>query len=343
MECAFSSGIEGSDISLLIAERRTVTSSSEGWKDTDLGWLPNKGSHRDTQFSNNLLKEFYSYAGLLVASKTLFRKYFTQEKLRQWDLFKRKEKVEKSYGFLKSENMSGVGNRLEKGYIPRPNDGNALTGVAEKMHHLLDQVESQINEIKEHDESLFNTNGRTLKHEWQMFHHISNVRLIESLSDMSKEMSSLLSRVEQAAKKFSRAVKNTSGHRNSASKKRRNDKKNKNKKTQRFQRNVEKMVNYLLSEEGQKVYNEGKVIYDSDLKIDRELPLSLTASKIRPLVHLLNTANFSHYARCTIVDLIPSTLTTKLLNEMDGDDEDIQSCSDGSSDTDIDMSGEEGN
>ena len=53
----FSSGIEKSDICLLIAERQTVTSSSEGWKDTDLGWLPNKGSHRDTQFSNNLLKK----------------------------------------------------------------------------------------------------------------------------------------------------------------------------------------------------------------------------------------------------------------------------------------------
>ena len=26
--------------------------------------------------------------------------------------------------FLKSENMAGVGNRLEEGYIPRPNDGN---------------------------------------------------------------------------------------------------------------------------------------------------------------------------------------------------------------------------
>ena len=63
------------------------------------------------------------------------------------------------------------------------------------------------------------------------------------------------------------------------------------------------MVNYLLSEEGQKVYNEGNVIYDSDLKIDRDLPLSITASKIRPLVHLLNTVNFSYYARCTIVDL----------------------------------------
>lgn len=157
-------------------------------------------------------------------------------------MLKRKEKIEKSYGFVKSENMAGVGNPLEEGYIPRPNDGNVLTGVVEKIHHLLDQVESQINEIKEYDESLFNTNERTLKHEWQMFHHISNARLIESLSDMSKEMSSLLSRVEQAATKFTRVVKNKSEYRNSASKKRRNDKKNQKKKTQRFQGNVEKMV-----------------------------------------------------------------------------------------------------
>ena len=57
---------------------------------------------------------------------------------------------------------------------------------------------------------------------------------------------------------------------------------------------------------------------------------------------MLNTANFSHYAKCTIVDLVPSTLSTKLLNEMDGDDEDNQSCSDGSSDAEIDMSEEEG-
>lgn len=71
--------------------------------------------------------------------------------------------------------------------------------------------------------------------------------------------------------------------------------------------------------------------------------MSIAGSKIRSLVHLLNAANFSHYARCTIVDLVPSTLTTKLFNEMDGDDEEIQSCSDSSSNTEIDMSEEDGN
>jgi len=66
-----------------------------------------------------------------------------------------------------------------------------------------------------------NTNGRTLKHDWQMFHHIRNARLVESLSDMSKEMSSLLSRFEEAATTFTRVVKSKSRYRNSASKNRR--------------------------------------------------------------------------------------------------------------------------
>ena len=70
--------------------------------------------------------------------------------------------------------MAGVGNRLEQGYIRRPNDGNVLVGVVEKIHHLLDQEESQINKIKVH--ICLNINGRTLKREWQVFHH---VRLID--------------------------------------------------------------------------------------------------------------------------------------------------------------------
>ena len=48
-------------------------------KDTGTGWFPNKGSYCDRQFSNNRLKYFYSYAGSLVPSKTLFRNYFIEK------------------------------------------------------------------------------------------------------------------------------------------------------------------------------------------------------------------------------------------------------------------------
>ena len=168
--------------SITIIDKRNVTSSSEeDWQDVDLGWLPHVGTHRDIQFSNNVLKEFAKLAKPLIPSKAVFRKYFTQEKARQWDLFKRKEKIENSYCFLKSENMAGIANRLDEGYIPRPNDGNVLAGVAAKIHSLVDDVENLISEIKAHDQSLFETNGINLKHKWQMSHHICNGRLIESL------------------------------------------------------------------------------------------------------------------------------------------------------------------
>ena len=63
--------------------------------------------------------------------------------------------------------------------------------------------------------------------------------------------------------------------------------------------------------------NEGLVIHDCDIKVNREQPLSITASKLKHLVHLLNTGNFSHEARCTIVDLVPDSLSTDLLKKMD--------------------------
>ena len=48
-------------------------------------------------------------------------------------------------------------------------------------NHLSYQVESQNNKIKAHDQALFDTEGIILKHEWQILHRVSNLRLIESL------------------------------------------------------------------------------------------------------------------------------------------------------------------
>ena len=42
-------------------------------------------------------------------------------------------------------------------------------------------------------------------------------------------------------------------------------------------------VNYLLFEEGRRMYKEENINYGSDLKIDRELSLTITVSKINIL------------------------------------------------------------
>ena len=46
----------------------------------------------------------------------------------RWDLFRRTEKLKKFFKIIK---------QLEEGYIPQPNDRNALASVVEKIPHLL--------------------------------------------------------------------------------------------------------------------------------------------------------------------------------------------------------------
>ena len=58
-----------------------------------------------------------------------------------------------TFEFLKSENMAGIGPRLDVGYVPKPNDANVLTGVADKLHTLLEKVDNLVDEIKTHDQS----------------------------------------------------------------------------------------------------------------------------------------------------------------------------------------------
>ena len=83
------------------------------------------------------------------------------------------------------------------------------------------------------------------------------------------------------------------------------------------------------------MYKQGQYIHDSDLKLDREQPMSITASQVRHLLHLLNTCEFSHEARCTIVDLVPDKLTEKLFHQLEGD-EDMEDSTDNSSSDEAD-------
>ena len=79
---------------------------------------------------------------------------------------------------------------------------------------------------------------------------------------------------------------------------------------------MEQLLSYLLTEDGIHDLKEGLIVHDCDIKVDREQPLAIKASKIKHIVHLLNMGNFSHQAKCTIVDLVPDSLGTKLLRSL---------------------------
>ncbi|CAB4001856.1 Hypothetical predicted protein [Paramuricea clavata] len=206
-------------------------STNETCTDVDLGYLPHGEKHRDTCFSNNLLQRFYPLVKTFMPSKTFFRKNFIEERCRQWKIYKKKEKIEKSYQFLKSDNMASIGNRLDKGYIPTPNDGTVLSAVAIKLDSLLKEIVTLIDEIKMHDQSLFETNGLCLKRKWKQFHHTCNEEFITSLMQLKSEVNELLSRVQETSTKFSTVCRKRSSHGKScAAKKRKNNRKNEKRK-----------------------------------------------------------------------------------------------------------------
>ena len=198
------------------------------------------------------------------------------------------------------------------------------------------KVEKLLDEIKSHDQSLFESNGLTLKKKWQRFHHTCNESFITSLSKIELEINTTLTKVEETSTRFNVVCKQRKVSKNNAAiNKRKNDKKNEKRKAQTLEKNMEQLFSYLLTEDGIHDLKEGLIVHDCDIKVDREQPLTITASKIKHIVHLLNMGNFSHQAKCTIVDLVPDSLGTKLLNQMDNQAV-IENTSDTSSDEDAD-------
>lgn len=56
--------------------------------------------------------------------------------------------------------------------------------------------------------------------------------------------------------------------------------------------------------------------------MNREEHLKITKSKLKHLVHILDL--FNHYARCTLLDLVPDELCKDLLSAMEKDETAIE-------------------
>ena len=101
-----------------------------------------------------------------------------------------------------------------------------LATIADKLNSLLKKVEKLLDEIKSHDQSLFESNGLTLKKKWQRFHHTCDESFITSLSQIELEINTVLTKVEVASTRFNVVCKQRKVSKNSAAiNKRKNDKK----------------------------------------------------------------------------------------------------------------------
>jgi len=94
---------------------------------------------------------------------------------------------------------------------------------------------------------------------------------------------------------------------------------------------VDELICYLLTNEGQDVFRNNQLVHDCDIKLNREESMQITKSKVKHLVYILNTGDFTHEDRCTSIDLVPNILTGDLFNTLE-DPEDVDLTSSSSED-----------
>jgi len=296
---------------------------SDDWKDPDLGYLPS-ALHEDTIFSNNLLEKFYGQAKHLFTSKVMFRKSFTEEKIRQWKIEKKYRKLEKSFLFWTSENPAAIGKRLEQTYIPKQHDASTLYNVAGRLANIKNEAQALIKEIKVHYKDLYDQKGLKLKHKWMQFSSDANQTYINNLSCLSEKVQNTELQCQTTAERFGRIFHVSRKKSNQASdyvkkwKKRKNDKKNQKTVRARFKKNVERLLSHICRSDAQEFTENGFLIPDCEIKLSREEPLNITRSQLKHLVHILDL--FTHQARCTLLDLVPDELGRDLLLILEGSD-----------------------
>ena len=70
---------------------------------------------------------------------------------------------------------------MDQAYVPNINDSNVIGEVGKRLVLLKTGIENLTNEIKTHDQSLFDIQGRHLKLDWKQFSHDCNFKFIEEL------------------------------------------------------------------------------------------------------------------------------------------------------------------
>ena len=105
-----------------------------------------------------------------------FKKRFTTERSRQYDVLQSKETT-----FISADGCSiRASDFFKPGYQLRPSDGKRLNFFIKEHGRMFDKLDGIVKDLKEHDSTLFQPNGLTLKQGEEFAHNI-NVEQIKSI------------------------------------------------------------------------------------------------------------------------------------------------------------------
>lgn len=130
------------------------------------------------------------------------------------------------------------GELLKPDYQLKPSDGRKLNYAITKQKEAFEKLNGLLKNLKDHDSTLFQANGITLKH-GEKFHHDFNVKHIASVEAKQLKVSREIETLEEKKKTFERTFKGLQG--NYVSKERKlkeNRRKSNNRKRKRVENNI---------------------------------------------------------------------------------------------------------
>ena len=171
-----------------------------------------------------------------------FKNRFTAERSRQFDLLQSKE--------VADQNADGCSKRacefLKPGYQLKPSDGRRLNSSIKEHQSMLGKLKSVVKALKEHDSTLFQSNGLILK-QGEEFAHDFNVRQIKCVEAKVQKVTRDTETLEESKDSFRSIFKGL--HRDRISKGRRkkeNRRKSNARKKKRFENNVQRVYSICV-------------------------------------------------------------------------------------------------
>ena len=160
-------------------------------------WLYCKSKRKE----NAILHEYFQRGSFQNAKEwrkvTSFRNRFTTERSRRYDVLQSKEVI-----FLSADGCSKRASEFSKpGYHLKPSDGRRLNLFIKEHRSMFDKLNGMVKHLKEHESTLFQPNGLTLK-QGEEFTHDFNVEQIKCIEAKLLKVKQDMEMLEENKKSF---------------------------------------------------------------------------------------------------------------------------------------------
>ena len=196
-----------------------------------------------------------------------FKKRFASKRSRQYDVLQSKETT-----FISADGCSKRASDFFKpGYQLTPSDEERLNFFIKEHGRMFDKLDGMVKDLKEHDYTLFQTNGLTLK-QGEEFAHNFNVEKIKSIEAKLRKVKQDVETLEENKTSFHTIYKGINKeHTSKRRRKKENRRKSNERKKKQYENNVTRMHGVCVKNQLGNDLLELYLLYPPSLAIPRRV------------------------------------------------------------------------